>query len=193
MAGGLIDDRGLLDRIKSGDTSAAGDLFEKYAPSLLRFTDRLLSDRPTAEEVTQEVFVKVISRAHQYDGRAEVSSWLFAIAANACRDRRRRDRRAVIVPLEGLPEPSSRGEGSEKRLIDRQQREAVRHALSRLSEEQREALVLARYHGMPYADIARVLGISVGAVKTRIFRAVETLKAHFTEGTEGAATWNAAN
>lgn len=193
MAGGLIDDRGLLDRIKSGDTSAAGELFEKYAPPLLRFTDRLLSDRATAEEVTQEVFVKVISRAHQYDGRAEVSSWLFAIAANACRDRRRRDRRAIVVPLEGLPEPSAKGEGTEKRMIDRQQRDAVRRALSRLSEEQREALVLARYHGMPYADIARVLGISVGAVKTRIFRAVETLKAHFTEGTEGAATWNAAN
>ena len=51
-----------------------------------------------------------------------------------------------------------------------------------LSEEQREALVLARYHGMPYAEIAKTLGISVGAVKTRIFRAVETLKAHFSEG-----------
>ena len=190
MGGALSDDRGLLERLRSGDTTAAGELFEKYAPSLLRFADRLLSDRATAEEVTQEVFVKVISRAHQYDGRAEVSSWLFAIAANACRDRRRRDRRATVIPLEGLPEPAEKGEGHEKRLIDRQRREAVRRALSRLSEEQREALILARYHGMPYAEIARVLDISVGAVKTRIFRAVESLKAHFSEG---AATWNAVN
>lgn len=190
MAGALTEDRGLLERVKSGDNSAAGELFEKYAPSLLRFADRLLSDRATAEEVTQEVFVKVISRAHQYDGRAEVSSWLFAIAANACRDRRRRDRRATVVPLDGLPEPAAKGEGSEKRLMDRQQRDAVRRALSRLSEEQREALILARYHGMPYAEIAKVLNISVGAVKTRIFRAVETLKVHFSEG---ASTWNVVN
>jgi RNA polymerase sigma-70 factor (ECF subfamily) len=187
------EDGALLERIRQGDNEGAAELFERYAPALLRFTDRMLSDRASAEEVTQEVFLKVISRAHQYDGRAGVASWLFAIAANACRDRRRRERRATVVPLDGLPEPTAKGEGNEKRLIDRQQRDAVRRALSRLSEEQREALVLARYHDMPYADIAVVLGISVGAVKTRIFRAVETLKAHFTEGTEGAATWNAAN
>jgi len=187
---GPAEDRTLLERIRRGDTEGAAELFERYGPALLRFSDRLLSDRATAEEVTQEVFVKVISRAHQYDGRAEVASWLFAIAANACRDRRRRDRRATIIPLEGVPELAARGEGVERRLMDREKREAVRSALALLSEEQREALVLARYHGLPYAEIASVLGISVGAVKTRIFRAVETLKSRFSEG---EATWNAAN
>ena len=183
-------DRMLLERIRRGDTSGAGELFERYAPALLRFADRLLSDRSTAEEVTQEVFVKVISRAHQYDGRAEVSSWLFAIAANACRDRRRRDRRATVIPLEAVPEPVQKGDGIEMMLGDRERREAVRRALAALSEEQREALVLARYHGLPYVEIAEVLGISVGAVKTRIFRAVEALKTRFSQG---EASWNAAN
>ena len=187
---GGATDRSLLERVSRGDTSGAGELFERYAPALLRFTARLLSDRNIAEEVTQEVFVKVISRAHQYDGRAEVSSWLFAIAANACRDRRRRDRRATVVPLDAVPEPAYRGDGIESVLGDRQRRDAVRRALSALSEEQREALVLARYHGLAYAEIADVLGISVGAVKTRIFRAVEALKMLFSEG---EASWNAAN
>jgi len=175
------DDRGLLDRICRGDASGAGELFEHYAPAILRFADRLLSDRATAEEVTQEVFLKVISRAHQYDGRAGVASWLFAIAANACRDRRRRDRRARVVPLEIVPDLPEKADGAERVLLDRERRDAVRRALEELSEEQREALVLARYHGLPYAEVARVLGISVGAVKTRIFRAVETLKAHFSQ------------
>lgn len=183
------DDAGLLARIRGGDTEGAAELFERYAPSLLRFTDRMLSDRASAEEVTQEVFLKVISRAHQYDGRAGVASWLFAIAANACRDRRRRDRRATIVPLEAVAEPRARGEGIEAKMASRERRDAVRKALGELSEEQREALVLARYHGMPYAEIATTLGISVGAVKTRIFRAVETLKAHFSEGD---SSWTAA-
>lgn len=183
-------DRTLLERVRAGDTSGAGELFERYAAALLRFTDRLLSDRGAAEEVTQEVFVKVISRAHQYDGRAEVSSWLFAIAANACRDRRRRERRATIIPLEAVAEPVQKGEGIESMLSQRERRDAVRRALSCLSEEQREALVLARYHGLPYSEIAGVLGISVGAVKTRIFRAVETLKHRFSEG---EASCNAAN
>jgi len=183
------DDASLLERIRSGDTEGAAELFERYAPTLLRFADRMLSDRATAEEVTQEVFVKVISRAHQYDGRAGVASWLFAIAANACRDRRRRDRRASVVPLEAAPEPRSRAEGIDSVIARNERREAVRRALAELSDEQREALVLARYHGMPYAEIADTLGISVGAVKTRIFRAVEALKARFSEG---ESSWTAA-
>ncbi len=189
MGAGETDDRSLIERIRRGDTAGAGELFERYAPALLRFTDRMLSDRTAAEEVTQEVFVKVISRAHQYDGRSEVASWLFAIAANACRDRRRHDRRAPVVPLEAIPEPSQKGDGIEGSLLKREKREAVRRALGTLSEEQREVLVLARYHGLPYVEVARVLGISVGAVKTRMFRAVETLKAHFSEG---ESSWNAA-
>ena len=183
------DDARLLERIRDGDTEAAAELFERYAASLLRFADRLLSDRASAEEVTQEVFVKVMSRAHQYDGRAGVASWLFAIAANACRDRKRRERRAAVVPLEAVAEPRSKAEGVESVIDSRQRRDAVRRALADLSDEQREALVLARYHGMPYAEIAQTLGISVGAVKTRIFRAVEALKVRFSEG-EG--TWTAA-
>jgi RNA polymerase sigma-70 factor (ECF subfamily) len=190
LGGGLSDDRSLLERIRRGDTDGAEELFERYAPALVRFADRMLGDRASAEEVTQEVFVKVISRAHQYDGRAEVSSWLFAIAANACRDRRRRDRRAAVVPLDAIGDLPSGGAGAEARLAGREQKAAVRRALEGLSEEQREALVLARYHGLPYAEIARILGISVGAVKTRIFRAVENLRARFSEG---EASWNAAN
>ena len=58
-------DRSLLERVRRGDTGGAGELFERYAPALVKFADRMLSDRPAAEEVTQEVFLKVISRAHQ--------------------------------------------------------------------------------------------------------------------------------
>src|SRR5229473_2113457 len=142
---GPAEDRTLLERIRRGDTEGAAELFERYGPALLRFSDRLLSDRATAEEVTQEVFVKVISRAHQYDGRAEVASWLFAIAANACRDRRRRERRATVVPLEAAGDLPARGEGADALLSGRERRLAVRQALGALSDEQREALVLARY------------------------------------------------
>jgi len=180
-------DLDLLTMVKQGDPAGATGLFEKYSAALLRFSDRMLSNRPEAEEITQEVFLKMITRVEQYDGRAAVSSWLFAIAANACRDRLRRTRRAVVVPLESVAEAPSKAEPVDHRVQDRERRQAVRRALSKLSDEQREALVLARYHGMPYADIARTLQISEGAVKTRVFRAMETLKGIFSEG---GTTWN---
>jgi RNA polymerase sigma-70 factor (ECF subfamily) len=174
--------------VRRGDPSGAEGLFQKYSAPLLRFADRMLNNRAEAEEVTQDVFLKMISRVEQYDGRASVSSWLFAIGANACRDRLRRSRRAPVIPLDAIAERSSGDPSADGRLYERERRDAVRRALGRLTEEQREALILARYHEMPYAEIARTLEISEGAVKTRIFRAMETLKEFFSEGD---ARWNA--
>jgi RNA polymerase sigma-70 factor (ECF subfamily) len=178
-----------LERIRRGEPSGAASLFEKYSASLLRFTDRMVQSRADAEEITQEVFLKMITRVEQYDGSAPVASWLFAIAANACRDRLRKGRRSGNVSLDAVAEPADGSQPIEHRLLEDERRLAVRQALSLLSGEQREALILARYHGMPYAEIARTLRISEGAVKTRIFRAMETLKARFTEGD---SPWNAA-
>lgn len=178
-----------MEQVRRGEAAGAARLFQRYAAPLLRFTGRILGDPAEAEEITQDVFLKLMMRADQYDGRAPVASWLFAIATNACRDRLRRSVRRPSVALEAVTEVREPGIPADERLAQRQRREAVRRALSELSLEQREALVLARYHGMPYAEIARALDISEGAVKTRIFRAMETLKAHFSEGD---SSWNAA-
>lgn len=177
-----------LKLVREGDPRGAEALFDRFSGPLVRFTDRMLGSRADAEEVTQEVFLKMIDRVEQYDGRASVGSWLFAIAANASRDRLRRSRRGSVVPIDVLAEVPEPGESAHDQLHAKEQRTAVRKALSKLSEEQREALILARYHGLPYADIARTLSISEGAVKTRIFRAMETLKALFSEG---EPRWNA--
>ncbi len=179
-----------LELVRLGDPAGATRLFQRWSTPLLRFTGRMLGDPAEAEEVTQDVFLKVIARAGQYDGRASVASWLFAIAANACRDRLRRSARRPSVSLDAVAEAPEPGLPVDVRLVEGQRRAAVRRALSRLSDEQREVLVMARYHGLPYAEIARALSISEGAVKTRIFRAMETLKTLFSEG---EAPWNAAS
>lgn len=183
-----VPDQELLAMVRRGDPEGSAALFERYSAALLKFTDRMLGSREDAEEVTQEVFLKMISRVDQYDGRAPVGSWLFAIAANASRDRLRRRGRAS-VSLDAVAEAASPAEPVDGRLLEKERRHLVRRALSHLSDEQREALLLARYQGLPYADIARTLNISEGAVKTRIFRAMETLKRVFSEGD---ARWTAA-
>jgi RNA polymerase sigma-70 factor (ECF subfamily) len=179
-----------LELVRLGDESGAARLFQRWSVPLLRFTGRMLGNASEAEEVTQDVFLKVIVRAGQYDGRASVASWLFAIAANACRDRLRQGARRQKVSLDSVAEAAGPDVPVDVRLVERQRRASVRRALAHLSDEQREVLVLARYHGLPYAEIARSLSISEGAVKTRIFRAMETLKSVFSEGD---SPWNAAS
>ena len=183
------EDRSCLAMIREGRPEGATELFRKYSGPVFRYADRLLGSRAEAEEVAQEVFLKVITRVDQYDGRAPVSSWLFAIAANACRDRLRRAGRRAVVPLDAVAEAASSDPPADRLLVESERRRLVRRALARLSDDQREALILARYHGLPYAEIARTLEISEGAVKTRIFRAMEKLKDIFSEGDR---TWTAA-
>src|SRR5258706_8239175 len=122
----MKSDLDFLRMVRRGDPDGATGLFQKYSEPLLRFADRMLSNRAEAEEVTQEVFLKLITRVEQYDGRAAVSSWLYAISANACRDRLRRSRRAVVVPLEAVAEAKSEELGAEHRIHERDRRKAVR-------------------------------------------------------------------
>ena len=93
-----------MEQVRRGETAGATRLFQRYSGPLLRFTGRLLGNSAEAEEVTQDVFLKLMSRADQYDGRAPVGSWLFAIAANACRDRLRRSVRRPSVALDAVAE-----------------------------------------------------------------------------------------
>ncbi len=183
------EDLSWLAMIREGKPEGATELFRRYSGPVFRYADRLLGSRPEAEEVAQEVFLKLITRVDQYDGRAPVASWLFAIAANACRDRLRRAGRRATVPLEAVAEAAAPDPPADRLLVETERRRLVRQALARLSDEQREALILARYHGLPYAEIARTLEISEGAVKTRIFRAMEKLKDVFSEGD---SKWTAA-
>ena len=182
------EDRGFLLMVRRGEPEGATELFRKYSVAVFRYADRMLGNRSEAEEVAQEVFLKMIARVEQYDGRASVASWLFAIAANASRDRLRRSARRSAVSLEAVAEVATDDPLADEALAVRERRDLVRKALAALSPDQREALVLARYHGLPYAEVAKALAISEGAVKTRVFRAMEKLRDVVSQG---GPTWNA--
>ena len=105
-----------MEQVRRGDAAGAARLFQRYAAPLLRFTGRILGDPAEAEEITQDVFLKLMVRADQYDGRAPVASWLFAIATNACRDRLRRSVRRPSVALEAVAEVGEPGIAADERL-----------------------------------------------------------------------------
>ncbi|HEY0710995.1 MAG TPA: RNA polymerase sigma factor [Polyangia bacterium] len=199
LATDSASDSECLEMVRRGQSAGAEALFARHALVILRFAGRMTGSLAEAEEICQEVFLRLIDRCDQFDGRGNVVSWLLSIAANACRDHLRRGQRRRLVPIAAAAEVAAREPSAFAVMVNRENGHAVAAALTRLSVEQREALVLARYHELPYAEIARTLGISEGAVKTRVFRAMEALKAELaTEQpareqppTEGAV-WTAA-
>jgi RNA polymerase sigma-70 factor (ECF subfamily) len=119
----------------------------------------------------------MLKHASQYNGEAKLSTWLFSITANLCRDYLRKSENKTKESdeiLVGLP--ASRELGPERYLERRESERIIQRALEVLTPDQREAILLSRYQGMSYAEIAQIAGCSEGAIKTRVFRAMEVLK-----------------
>lgn len=174
----------MLD-FQKGDNASFEALMHKYYPRLLNFIYRFTGDRETAEDLTQEVFWKVYNAASGYRPRAKFQTWVYTIAKNISLNELRRHRK---TPL-SLEDPFESEEGRMERQwedtasprpdeeIQRQETAAaVRSAVAALPANQRMAVILCRYDGFSYEEIARTMGISVQAVKSLLSRAKESLK-----------------
>ncbi|MDQ3280725.1 MAG: RNA polymerase sigma factor [Acidobacteriota bacterium] len=172
-----LNDQELMRIVQAGDYSPASEIYDRYSGRIYNFAFRFLKNAEAAEDAVQEVFVKMMKHAHQFHGDAKLSTWLFSITANWCRDYLRkaenRSKESDDVLVE-LPTPSEHA--PDRRLEQRENETRIRKALQALTPEQREAILLSRYQGLSYAEIAQIAGCSEGAVKTRVFRAMETLK-----------------
>jgi len=172
-----LNDQELMQIVQGGDYSPASEIYDRYSGRIYNFAFRFLKNAEAAEDATQEVFVKMLKHANQFHGDAKLSTWLFSITANWCRDYlRKADNRSKESEEVLLTLPTPVELAPDRNLERRESEERVRRALGALTVEQREAILLSRYQGLSYAEIAQIAGCSEGAVKTRVFRAMETLK-----------------
>jgi RNA polymerase sigma-70 factor (ECF subfamily) len=184
-----LSDQELMRIVQGGDYSPASEIYDRYSGRIYNFAFRFLKNAEAAEDATQEVFVKMLKYANQFHGDAKLSTWLFSITANWCRDYlRKADNKAKEAEDVLLTLPSHE-ESPERRLEQRENEIRIQRALQALTAEQREAILLSRYQGLSYAEIAQIAGCSEGAVKTRVFRAMETLKKALTSEGRGGDRW----
>lgn len=182
----------LMLQVRDGDAAAFEELVRRYRDRLLTILEHLVGHREQAEDLAQDVFVRVFKARERYQPEAKFSTWLFTIAnnvaSNALRSRSRR--REVGVPegngadstplaLDQLAKAAS-GFMPTRALDKAEQAEMVRHAVAGLSERQRMALLLAKFEGMSYQDIAQTMGLSVQAIKSLLSRARVNLKEKLT-------------
>ena len=165
-------DLSLAARACSGDARAFREIYERHAPSVFRFLLNLLADRAAADEATQEVFVRAHGRLSSMRDGDKLLPWLLGIARNVCFETRRQMARTRRAGGEDeLDEQAAVAPNPEALLLKREADELLARALQRIPEERRAALLLQMDHGLPYADIAAILGWSVAKVKIEIHRA----------------------
>lgn len=184
-------DNQLMGRVKDGDVALLGELFERHHQRLFHFFLRLARSRSAAEDLVQEVFVRMLKYRHTFRSESEFVPWMFTLARNAATDLYRARPKELPEdpdapePRADLPHPIAGLERSE-------QEAKLRRALGRLSPANRELLLMARFSELKYDRIAELLGVSEGAVKVRVHRAMKELKEAFLAA-EPAAGPGAAN
>jgi RNA polymerase sigma-70 factor (ECF subfamily) len=181
-SGGAADLR-LLQRIAAGDHAAIGELYDRYSALMFGVIMRILRSRSDAEEVLQEVFMRVWSRAEMYDERlGSPAPWLVRIARNRAIDRLRARRPLVVLDddpdaRDGEAAEASAAPTPEVLAVTSQTGEAVRSALAVLPTEQRALIEAAFYEGYTHSELADRFGLPLGTVKTRIRTGMRAMRA----------------
>ena len=175
-----LDETDCIARAQRGEVAAFSELVARYQDRIYRFLVRMTRSQEDARELTQETFLSAYEALPRWRPDARLSTWLFRIARNQAVDRLRRAQRVEFVALdealhEQVPADTPTPEAA---LQARQRIAALERALARLPVEHREILLLRDIEDLPYEDIAEVLGISLGTVKSRIARARTGLLQH---------------
>ncbi len=163
-------------RFLSGDEDALQELVADFRPGLQRYLCGMVHDMDTAEDLTQETFVRLLLRRPRDKGGASFKTWLFAIGGNLARDHLRRENRRAAAPLEDCFFLSDPAPTPETAALKAEQRERLAQAMEALPSAQRQALYLTYYEGFSTEELAAILGKSRHNASALLYRAKASLR-----------------
>jgi len=182
---GPIGDLELAAAHRRGDPEAFAEVYRRHGTTVYNLALRMAGDPDAAADLTQEVFLRVHRHLGKFRGRSALKTWIFRVALNHCRSRLGRRPRPTISltaaegePAREVPDP---GRGPEERAMARDEGRRLEAALAALPVAFREAVVLRDVQGLAYEEIAEVLGVRIGTVRSRIARGRDRLRALLTE------------
>jgi RNA polymerase sigma-70 factor (ECF subfamily) len=185
VAAATLDyDAELMLRVKDGDGASFGLLLEKHRCAVIHFLYRMVQNHAVAEELAQEVFLRVYRSRATYEPTAKFTTWLFRIATHLAlnwlrdgKNERGQDRLDDTTDDMPVRQVSDRKPSVEQTMVHHVKVQEIRRAIASLPEKQRAAVLMHKYEEMEYSQIAKVLSCSESAVKSLLFRAYETLRA----------------
>jgi RNA polymerase sigma-70 factor, ECF subfamily len=181
-----MDDSSIMLELRAGNMAGFDFLLQKYRKPIMHFMYRMVHNQAVAEELAQEVFLRVYRSRETYRAEARFSTWLYRIATNLgvnhARDNRH-ERTASTIYLDepdsetgSTPDVADSTPGAEANLLRDERMNAIREFVMALPERQRMAVLMHKYEGMDYRQIGEVLKLSESATKSLLFRAYQTLR-----------------
>lgn len=172
----------LMLRVRDGDVRAFEELVSIHQRAVIGTVAKMLGHPDDAEDIAQQVFIRIWKSAKRYEPQAKFTTWLFTITRNLVFNEMRRRQRKPVVSFDereddfhiGTPDDSAKN--PDESILQRELEDAIDRAIEQLPEKQRLAVILRRYEDMPYEEIGEILDLSLPAVKSLLFRARTQLK-----------------
>lgn len=171
-----LEDNALMIKVKDGDLAKLGLLFERYKKPLFGFFYGMNRDADLCEDLVQNVFMRILKYRYLFRGEGDFKTWMFHIARNVNHDHFRKIKWKGKDDLDHWQDRLSNYENRQTEFQQDEELKLLSMALDRLSEEKREIILLSKYHDKKYREIGEILGCSEGAVKVKVFRALQELK-----------------
>ncbi len=171
------NDQSLMLAVRDGDIEKLGILFERHHARLFNLLLRLTGNRHLSEDLVQEVFVRLLKYRHTFRGESQFTTWMYQIARNARVDHFRRSRPEDVSIEDHVQEFVSMSPTPDENAEQKEEMRIMLDAISGLSEEGREVLLLRGLQGLTFQEIADILKCSVNTIKGRAFRAIRELRA----------------
>ena len=173
-----VSDTAIMLKVKAGDIDKLGLLFERYNKMLFGFFWRMSGNVEVSEDLVQTVFYRILKNRTQFKGKGKFSSWMFQIAHNLWADHYKKNHKIELKQDMSTWELKD-GLSTDEQIEREEQLRLLRNALGALSDDKREVLVLSKFQGLKYSEIADILDTTEGAIKIKVFRAIADLREQF--------------
>jgi RNA polymerase sigma factor (sigma-70 family) len=176
-----LADNTLMLRVKEGDLDKLGLLFERYKKPLFGFFYGMTKDAELCEDLVQNVFFRILKYRYLFRGEGDFKTWMFHIARNVSHDHFRKNKWKMKESLENWEERLGTDENRATTYQHDEELQLLTMAMDKLSEDKREILLLSKFQEKKYKEIGDIIGCTEGAVKVKVFRALQELKEVYKE------------
>jgi RNA polymerase sigma-70 factor (ECF subfamily) len=171
-----LSDNAIMIQVRDGNLDRLGLLFQRYKRPLYGFFHGLTRDGELSEDLVQNTFLRILRYRHLFRGDGDFRTWMFHIARNVNNDQFRKNKMKWTEDVEQWQDKLGSAEDKQHDLERAEHEQLLQRAMDRLPEDKREILLLSKYQEKKYKEIGEILGCSEGAVKVKVFRALQELK-----------------
>lgn len=176
-----MQEKQIIEHLKSGDEFIYKYVYDQYSRMVYSVCFRMIGNKEEAEDVTQDVFIKVFNSINTFREDSKLSTWVYQITVNTCLNRLRRKKAINFLSLNFWEDEKGENEMTAESLTPKEELEKseiqkiVQDAINTLPAKQKSAIILSRYEELPYKEIAKIMGVSLSSVESLLFRAKENL------------------